>query len=466
MTKASLFRAVWPLAFTLAAAAPAVAQEVTSFTLDNGLQVVVIEDHRAPAVTHMMWYKVGSADEPPGRNGIAHYLEHLMFKGTEILEPGEFSRVVAQHGGNDNAFTSYDQTAYFQHVAADQLGLMMKMEASRMTGLKLTEDVVTPELGVIIEERNQRTDSSPGALFGEQRRAAQFLRHPYGNPIIGWPGEMSTLTLEDAVSFYHDHYAPNNAVLVVAGDVTPDAVRSLAEENYGGLPANPGIAERVRPSEPPQLAARHLSFEDPRVAQPYLTRSYLAPERDPGAQETAAALALLADLLGEDPNSSVLGRSLQFDRQVAIYTGAYYDATSLDDTTFSLTVVPAPGVTLEAAEAALDETLAGFLDSPIDAARLDRLKRQYRAAQIYRRDSADSVARDYGQALTSGLTVEDVAAWPDIVQSVTADQILAAAREVFDPAKSVTGYLSPPPGAAPAAAGEPPVTDSSDEVSR
>ncbi|WP_172327087.1 pitrilysin family protein [Mangrovicoccus sp. HB161399] len=444
MTQLSPFRAFWPLTFVLAAALPAAAQDVTSFTLDNGLDVVVIEDHRAPAVTHMMWYKVGSADEPVGKNGIAHYLEHLMFKGTDILEPGEFSRVVSANGGNDNAFTSYDQTAYFQHVAASRLGLMMKMEASRMTGLKLTEDVVKPELGVIIEERNQRTDSNPGALFGEQRRAAQFLRHPYGNPIIGWPGEMSTLTLDDAVSFYHDHYAPNNAVLVVAGDVTPGEVRQLAEENYGAIPANPEIAERQRVQEPPQLAARQLTYEDPRVAQPYVVRTYLAPERDPGDQKEAAALVLLADLLGDDPNSSVLGRALQFDRKVAIYTAAYYDATSLDDSTFGLTVVPNPDVTLADAEAALDAALADFLAAPIDEGKLATLKRQYRASEIYKRDSADAVAREYGQALTSGLTVEDVAEWPQIVQDVTAADIKAAAEKVFDPKASVTGYLRPP----------------------
>ncbi|WP_138466359.1 pitrilysin family protein [Poseidonocella sp. HB161398] len=443
MNMLSPLRAVWPLSIALAAALPAAAQEVTTFTLENGLDVVVIEDHRAPAVTQMVWYKVGSADEPAGKNGIAHYLEHLMFKGTDLLEPGEFSRVVSANGGNDNAFTSFDQTAYFQHVAASRLDLMMQMEASRMTGLKLTEDVVKPELGVIIEERNQRTDSDPGALFGEQRRAAQFLHHPYGNPIIGWPAEMSALTLQDAVSFYHDHYAPNNAILVVAGDVAPDEVRRLAEKNYGPIPANPDIAERQRVQEPPQLAARHLDFRDPRVAQPYLVRSYLAPERDSGAQEEAAALVLLSDLLGGEPNSSVLGRALQFDRKVAIYSSASYDATSLDDSTFTLSVVPVPGVTLEEAEVALDEVLQAFLDAPVDAGKLATLKRQYRASEIYKRDSADAVARQYGQALTSGLTVEDVAAWPQIVQDVTAEDIKAAAAKVFDARKSVTGYLRP-----------------------
>ena len=440
-------RALWTLTFGLAAL-PALAQEVTTFTLRNGLEVVVIEDHRAPAVTQMVWYKVGAADEPMGKNGIAHYLEHLMFKGTDILAPGEFSSVVAANGGNDNAFTSYDQTAYYQHVAANRLDLMMKMEASRMTRLRLTEDVVAPELGVIVEERSQRTDSNPGALFQEQMRAAQFLRHPYGNPVIGWPAEMSALTQADAVSFYHRHYAPNNAVLVVAGDVTPDEVRSLAERYYGVLPPTPDLQPRVRVAEPPQLAERRVIFEDARVAQPYVTRSYLAPERDSGDQTAAAALVLLDDYLGGDPATSFLGRRLQFDSQTAIYAGSSYDAVSLDDSTFTLTVVPAPGVTLEQAEAALDEAIAAFLAEPLDEERLASLKRQYRAAEIYRRDSAESLARSYGQALTSGLTVEDVQAWPDIVQAVTAEDIRTAAANLFDKRRSVTGFLRAPAAAA------------------
>ncbi|MGB0903373.1 MAG: M16 family metallopeptidase, partial [Mangrovicoccus sp.] len=281
--------------------APSLAQaeDITSFTLENGMDVVLIEDHRAPAVTHMVWYKVGAADEPLGKSGIAHYLEHLMFKGTDTVGPGEFSRRVSAEGGSDNAFTSWDYTGYFQRVAADRLPLVMEMEADRMTGLKLTEELARPELGVVLEERNERTDSSPGALFGEQRRAAQYLHHPYGRPIIGWRHEIESLTMQDAMDFYSDHYAPNNATLVVAGDVSPDELRALAEQYYGTIPANPAITDRARVQEPPQLAERRVVFEDPRITNPYVMRSYLAPERDAGDQKASAALELLADYLGD-----------------------------------------------------------------------------------------------------------------------------------------------------------------------
>ena len=202
---------------------------VTTFTLDNGMDVIVVEDHRAPVVQHMVWYRAGSADEPPGKSGIAHFLEHLLFKATDTLEAGEFSSVVSANGGTDNAFTSYDYTAYFQRVAADRLGLMMKMEADRMKNIRLTDQDILAERQVIIEERNQRTENSPGGLFNEQMNAAQYRNHRYGIPIIGWKHEMSTLTMEDAYDFYRLHYSPNNAILVVSGDVTPDEVRVLAD---------------------------------------------------------------------------------------------------------------------------------------------------------------------------------------------------------------------------------------------
>ncbi|MEY8839124.1 M16 family metallopeptidase, partial [Cribrihabitans sp. XS_ASV171] len=318
-------------------AAPAAAldwqEAVTTFTLDNGMDVVVVEDHRAPVVQHMVWYRAGSADEPVGSSGVAHFLEHLLFKATDTMEAGELSATVAANGGTDNAFTSYDYTAYFQRVASDRLELMMKMEADRMRNIRLTEENIATERDVILEERNMRTDNSPRALFGEQMNAVQFLNHRYGTPIIGWRHEMETLDMQDALSFYRTYYAPNNAILVVTGDVEPEEVRALAEEHYGVIPANPDLPERFRTQEPPQTAARRLTFADPRVAQPYVHRSYLAPERDSGAQEKAAALYLLAELLGGG-TTSYLNEKLQFETQQAVYTGAFYGGVSLDDTTF------------------------------------------------------------------------------------------------------------------------------------
>ena len=426
------------------AAMPLKAEEtVSDFVLDNGMQVVVIEDHRAPVVMHMVWYRAGSADEPAGSSGIAHFLEHLLFKGTETMAPGEFSATVAANGGRDNAFTSYDYTAYFQRVAADRLELMMRMESDRMVNLQLGEAEILTEREVIIEERNQRTENSPGALMREQLNAAQYLNHRYGVPIIGWRHEMVNLSLEDALSYYETYYAPNNAVLVVAGDVQPDEVLGLANTYYGKIPANPDLETRARPEEPPQTSARRMVFEDTRVAQPYVTRSYLAPERDPGNQETAAALTILAEVLGGG-TTSALTEKLQFERQVAVYTGAWYRGTSLDDTTFDLTIVPSQGVSLQDAEDAMDDAIAEFLEEGLDRDHLERIKMQLRASQIYARDSVESLANRYGAALTSGLTIADVQAWPEILQGVTEEDIMTAARQVFDRKKSVTGWLMAP----------------------
>ncbi len=428
-------------------ALPATAAEVTSFSLENGMDVVVLEDHRAPVVVHMVWYRVGSADEPRGKSGIAHFLEHLMFKGTDTVGPGEFSRVVAANGGTDNAFTSFDFTGYFQRVAADRLGLMMEMEADRMVNLRLSPEHVDPEREVVIEERNQRTENDPGALLSEQRRAAQYLHHPYSTPIVGWKHEIEGLTQEDAESFYRAHYAPNNAILVVAGDVEPDEVRRLAEEHYGPIPANPAIEPRDRVDEPPQLAERRLVFEDPRVSQPYVMRTYLAPERDAGDQREAAALTLLAEILGGSGTTSVLAQKLQFETTDSIYASAFYSGTSLDDTTFGLITVPAPGVSLEEGEAALDAALSEFLDEGIDPAQLERIKTGIRASLVYGEDDISGLARRYGAALTQGLTVEDVQAWPDVLKSITEDEILAAARRVFDRRNAVTSWLKAPQAA-------------------
>lgn len=428
----------------LALAGPALADDVTTFTLENGLDVVVIEDHRAPAVTQMVWYRIGAADEPPGHSGIAHFLEHLMFQGTDDMAEGAFSATVEENGGTDNAFTSWDYTAYFQRVAADRLDLMMKMEADRMRDLQLTEDDVTTERQVILEERSQRTDGDPGSLLNEQMAAAQFMNHPYGIPVIGWRHEMAALSRQDALDFYQANYAPNNAILIVAGDVQPDEVRALAEKHYGPLAPSDRIKPRERPQEPPQLAERRLVMQDERVSEPYLVRSYLAPERNTGDQRKAAALTILAELLGGNQTNSVLARNLQFDRKVAVWSAAFYDGTSVDPDTFGLYVSPVPGVSLADAEKAMDEVIAGFLESGPDPAQFARIKTQVRAAEIYGRDSAGGLARLYGQALSVGLTVQDVQDWPDILQSITEDEVMAAAREVLNRDNAVTGWLTPP----------------------
>ncbi|WP_298860018.1 pitrilysin family protein [uncultured Sulfitobacter sp.] len=420
--------------------------KVTDFMLENGMQVVVVEDHRAPVVQHMLWYRAGSADEPKGSSGVAHFLEHLLFKATDKMESGEFSQVVAANGGRDNAFTSYDYTAYFQRVAADRLELMMTMEADRMKNIRLTPENIATERDVIIEERNQRTENNPQALFGEQLSAAQYLNHRYGTPIIGWMHEMEELDLEDALNFYELYYSPNNTILVVSGDVTPDEVRALAEKHYGPIPRNPDLPERLRTEEPRQNAERRIIFRDDRVAQPYISRSYLVPERDSGAQETAAALTILSEILGGG-TTSFFTEKLQFDTQVSTYTAAWYSGVSLDDTTFRMIIVPAEGISLEKGEAALDRAIAEFLETGVDEKQLERIKLQIRASEIYAQDNVDGIANRYGRALTSGLTIEDVQAWPAILDAVTAEDIMQAASLLRREA-SVTGWLMRPEGEA------------------
>jgi zinc protease len=432
-----------PFALAAFVAGPAVAGDVTSFNLDNGLEVVVIEDHRAPVVVQMVWYRAGAADEKPGISGVAHFLEHLMFKGTKVVPSGAFSKTVEANGGSDNAFTAWDYTAYYQRIASDRLEMVMKMEADRMRNLNLSEDDWKTEREVIIEERNQRTDSDPGAIFGEQRRAAQYLNHPYGTPIIGWRHEMEKLSRQDALDWYRTYYAPNDAVLVVAGDVKPDAVKALAEKYYGPLEPTPGIGPRNRPQEPAQLAERRMSYKDARVAQPYITRSYLAPERDRGDQKQAAALTILAAALGGSAQTSIMAKKLQFDSQIALYASAGYDGTSYDDTTFNLALVPAPGVGMPEAEKAMDAVLADVIENGIDAEQFERIKTQIRADNIYAEDSVMGLARRYGEALTTGLTIRDVQDWPAALDAVTVEDVKTAAADVLDRRRAVTGWMMP-----------------------
>ncbi len=428
------------LAYFILAGAAAAEPAITTSRLDNGMDVVVIEDHRAPVVTHMVWYRVGAADEPPGKSGVAHFLEHLMFKGTNDIPESAFSKIIAANGGQDNAFTSLDYTGYFQRIAVDRLELVMKMEADRMRNLVLTEALVNPERDVVLEERNSRVESDPNAIFGEQRDAAMFQNHPYGVPIIGWRHEIEALSLEDSLEFYRRYYAPNNAILVVAGDVTPEEVARLAEIHYA--PISPSdLPPRVRPKEPPHLAPVRLTYADPRVRQPMVIRTYLTDTRGSGDPKRAAAKEMLAEALGGDPVTSHLAR-LQVERKIAVASGAYYRAESVDENVFGVYVMPVPGVSLAEAEAALDEEIVRFMETGPTEAELERIKTIARADWVYEQDSQFSLARKYGAALAMGLTVEDVQEWPRLFQEVTAADVMAAAKEVFDLRQSTTGWLT------------------------
>ena len=284
-----------------------------TFTLANGLQVVVVENHRAPVVTHMVWYRCGAADEKPGKTGIAHFLEHLMFKGTKTMGPGAFSAKVARYGGDENAFTASDYTAYFQSVAVERLADVMRLEADRMANLVLTDKEVLPERDVILEERRQRTDNEPGARLSEMMRASLFLNHPYRMPTIGWENEMRGLTTADALDWYGKWYAPNNAILIIAGDVTVDQVRPLAEKYYGVI-AKRDVPVRSRPQEPTQFAPRRVTLESAEVKQGQWSRQYQAPSYRIGPKEDVYALEVLAEILGGNTTSRLYRRLVVDDR--------------------------------------------------------------------------------------------------------------------------------------------------------
>ena len=369
-----------------------------------------------------------------------------MFNSTDELETGEFQRTVVENGGSDNAFTSWDYTAYHQTVAADRLGLMMQMEADRMRDLVLRPDEVATEIEVVLEERNERTDSSPGGLFNEQLNAAFYLNHPYGRPIIGWRHEIETLTLEHLSDWYETHYHPNNAILVVAGGVTAEEVETLAQEHYGPIPSNPDIEAtetRIRPQEPPAIAARRFVLEDPRVANPYLMISYPAPERNSGDQQEAAALTLLRSVLGGSAFTSVFAETLELPQR-SLFAGAYYSGTSLDPTEFTIVNMPAPGISLEQAEAELLAEVENFLENGIDPDRFETIQFRFRAGLVFDQDQVLDQANLYGRALTSGLTVEDVQAWPDVIANTTMEDVMDAARRLFAQDATVTGYLTVP----------------------
>ncbi|MBI1238861.1 MAG: insulinase family protein [Alphaproteobacteria bacterium] len=411
------------------------------FELANGMEVVVLPDHRVPVVTHMVWYRIGSADERPGKSGIAHYLEHLMFKGTPRFPDGEFSKIVARNGGQDNASTSTDYTNYFQRVAKDRLPLVMEMEADRMKNLVLSDEVVLPERDVIIEERSFRTDNDPGSLLYEQMQAALYLNHPYGTPIIGWRREMEQLTREDALDWYRAHYAPDDAILIIAGDVTAEEVKPLAEKYYGPL-APSGVTRAERPQEPPAIAARRVLMEDKRVEQPQVLRLYLVPSYATG-KDAAHALEVLSDILGGG-DTSRLYRILVEEKKLAVSASTYFDGDSLDATTFSVSAIPAEGVTLEALEAAIDEILADFIANGPTEDEMTRAKTGLIANALYARDSQYLMARIYGSALVTGQTVEDVESWPARIAEVTPDAVKGAAAEHLVMKASVTGFLRAP----------------------
>ena len=433
------------LALALVAAPPASAQRfgAESFTLDNGMQIVVVPNHRVPAVMQMVWYKIGGADDPLGKSGIAHFLEHLMFKGTMATPSGAFTALISRNGGRDNAFTTQDYTAFHETIARDRLDLVMRLEADRMTGLELDDKVVLPERDVVLEERRMRIDNEPAALLGEQLRATLFLHHPYRNPTIGWVNEIRLLGTEDALASYRKWYAPNNAILVIAGDVDAVEARPLAERYFGPIPAQ-SLAARMRVEEPPHYAATRLEMKSARAAQPQWNRSYLAPSYRAGETAQAYPLQVLAEILGGGAGSR-LYKTLVLDRNLALSAGAHYSPNTIDLTVFGLYATPKPGVSVADLEAAVDAELRRLVRDGVDPDELRRAEERMRAASLYARDSLSGPANIIGAALAIGQDLEEVEAWPDRIGAVTAAEIDNAARSVLVERNSATGVLLPEP---------------------
>ncbi len=413
-----------------------------SFQLSNGMEVVVIPNHRAPVVAHMVWYRAGAVDEPPGVSGIAHFLEHLMFKGTPTYPAGAINGVVARNGGDQNAFTSYEFTAYYQNIAVDRLPLMMEIEADRMRNLILSEEDVTTERDVIIEERRMRVDNQPGAVLDERLSAALWMTHRYGTPVIGWPEEMARLSRSDALTFYKRIYSPENAILVVSGDITAAKLKPLAEKTYGAIPRG---GERYERPKPPALmpgADVRVTYRDERVRQPSVMRKYIAPSYATGDKAEVDALTVFSEIAGGGATSK-LYRALVVDREIAASAGAGFDGTSASHGAMYLDVSPNPGVTIEAAEQAMDEELQKVLDGGISDDDVARAKQRMKTSLIFLKDSPLGAAQRVGAWVATGLPLADLESWDKRLDAVTADRVRSSAKSLFATAPSATGILLP-----------------------
>ncbi|MER8784774.1 insulinase family protein [Mesorhizobium sp. M1006] len=446
------FQAEWLrgtlLGLALVMAAPALADNnpddgvVTDFLLDNGMEVVVIPDHRAPIVTHMVWYKIGSADEPPGKSGIAHFFEHLMFKATSNHAAGELDRAVAAIGGSDNAFTSYDYTAFHETVVPQALGEMMSFEADRMRNLILNDDVIKTERDVILEERRSRIDSNPQAVLDEEIDATLWQNQPYRIPVIGWMQEMEKLNRTDALAFYNKYYTPNNAVLVVAGDVEPETVKALAEKTYGKIARGPDLPPRIRPVEPEQNTRRTVTLTDGRVSVPSFTTQWVVPSYHTAKPGEAEALDVLSEILGGG-NRSRLYQELVVRQGIAAEAGAFFQGTMLDDTNFTVYGAPRGDAKLADIEAAVDAEIARIAKDGVTSDELEKSKDRFVRSMIFARDKQEDMANIYGSTLATGGNVQDVQQWPDRIRKVTADQVKEVAARYLNLDHATTGYLLP-----------------------
>lgn len=432
---------LWLFLLSFACGADAAVFYPTSFTLANGLQVIVVPNHIAPAVTQMVWYKVGSSDETPGKTGLAHYLEHLMFRGTDNVGPGDFSKMIAEQGGNDNAFTSYDYTAFFETVAADRLPMIMSLEADRMQHLRITAETATPELSVVLDERQERTDNNPHGRFSEKTRHLLMPHHPYGTPVIGWKSEIEKLTVSDARQFYEHHYAPNNAVVVVSGDVTPEEVMRLAASIYGSVPKRDVVPRRALHSSP--VPEKHdFTMVDLGVEQPQIQSEIVVPSRITQKGKESYALEVLGEAL-ESGEVGILYRRLVMDQNLASGLAANYDSAARGDAIFTLEAVPRPGVSAKKLETALTDELTKLASSGLEAKDVADAKERLKRSAIFARDSLMMPGYAFGMTLATGGNVADVEEWPTRLDSVTVDDVNAALRDLVANPKRLMAALLP-----------------------
>ena len=414
-----------------------------SFTLENGLQVVIVEDHRVSAVSHFIWYRVGAMDEPRGKSGIAHFLEHLMFKATKTIPEGEFSKRIGRMGGDLNAFTAWDYTAYYVKIAREHLPVVMAMEADRMRNIDLSEEAVKTERDVVLAERKQVVDSDVTRQFSEQMAAALYQNHPYSVPIIGWMHEIKALNRQDALAFYQTYYAPNNAVVVISGDITLKDAKALAEQHYG--PLKPSVLPpKVSLSEPPHLAHRRLNMTDARVSMPTWERQYVvasAPNADP-QDKTPYALQVLSALLASG-DTGLLHEHLVHDLNVANAVSVDYDPQRRGPTVFEISVIPSnpSKPAFQKIESAVDDLLK-TIDTHLTEDDIARVKTTLVAEATFARDGLFYPGMIVGQTVTIGQPLDYIETWPDHIATVTKDDILAAAK-TLKLENAVTGTLAP-----------------------
>ena len=436
-----------PAAVATDRAAQAEKSRVSQFTLSNGLTVIVKPDHRAPTAVHMLWVRVGSMDEVDGTSGVAHVLEHMMFKGTDKLQPGEFSRRVAALGGRENAFTSLDYTGYYQQVPADKLGAVMALEANRFAHNQWSDEEFAKELEVVKEERRMRTEDNPRALLGEQQRAATFIASPYRRPVVGWMGDLDALTAQNARDFLQRWYTPANAAVVVVGDVDPQAVLKLVQKHYGGIAARPLPPRKPQP-EPAQAGLRRIEVKAPAEQAvvsldfkvPRLASLEPAPDND-----DALALTVLSAVL-DGYSGARLERALtQGPNRVADSAGSSNGLMGRGPQLFNLSGVPADGKTAAQVEAALREQVARIAREGVGEAELNRVKTQWVASQVYKRDSVMGQAQELGHLWIQGLPLDADDRLIERLRQITPAQVQAVAAKYFGDDQLTVGTLLPQP---------------------